>query len=84
MKAIIASEKGGLGADSPALMADRESIMRPAGLLHVWFVLSPAHVQYYASTATQCSHTGMLRGRGPAINRPSPNPDSLGDLGQGT
>lgn len=30
MKAIIASEKGGLGADSPALMADRESIMRPA------------------------------------------------------
>lgn len=29
MKAIITSEKGGLGADGPVLMADRESIMRP-------------------------------------------------------
>lgn len=51
MEAIITSEKGGLGASSPVLMADRSIML--CTVQHVQFVWSLAYVQYHASVWTE-------------------------------
>lgn len=78
MKAIITSEKGGLGASSPVLMTDRESIMLPTSCpARVVFLVTGIHSVLRKYVDTECSNTVMLQGTSSAINRPNPNPDGL-------